>query len=137
MNHAARSAAPALAVALLVASCTGSPNAGVSPHTPATAQAGLNGLSAADLQAIIDSADLPTPNAHDATADKCPKLGCVGAVDSDIVSILKFDASGPAQVYAGSISNSYQVEDAVLVFAATVTEQQKSAYEQAVKRAII
>ena len=137
MNHAARSAALALAVALLVASCAGSSNAGVTSHTPATAKAVLNGLSAADLQAIIDSADLPTPNAHDATADKCPKLGCVGAVDSDTVSILKFDGSGPAQVYAGSISNSCQVEDVVLLFAATVTEQQKPAYEQAVKRAIM
>jgi hypothetical protein len=97
----------------------------------------LNGLSASDVVAAIDSAGLPTPNAHDVTAVKCPKLGCVGAIDSDTVSILKFAGAGPAQLYAGSISNIYQVQDLVLVFGSTVTPQQKAAYEQAVKRAVI
>jgi hypothetical protein len=96
----------------------------------------LNGLSATDILAAIDSAGLPTPNAHDVTAVKCPKLRCVDAVDSDTVSILKFDGGGPAQLYAGAISNSYQLEDVVLVFASTVTVGQKAAYERVLERAV-
>jgi len=124
-------------VGLLGTSCAGAGSFGGPPDTAPTANAVLNGLSASDVVAAIDSAGLPTPNAHDVTAVKCPKLGCVGAIDSDTVSILKFASAGPAQLYAGSISNIYQVEDLVLVFGSTVTQQQKAAYEQAVKRAVI
>jgi hypothetical protein len=82
----------------------------------ATASAVLNTLSAMDIVGTIHSAGLPTPNPIDVTAAKCGKLGCVGEVDSDTVSILKFDHSGAAQRYAATISNSYQIEDIVLMF---------------------
>ena len=84
----------------------------------------------------IHSAGLPTPNPIDVTAAKCDKLGCVGEVDSDTVSILKFDHSGAAQRYAGTISNSYQIEDIVLIFAPTVSANQKQAYERVVQLAV-
>jgi hypothetical protein len=88
-----------------------------------------------DIVGTIHSAGLPTPNPIDVTADKCAKLGCVGEVDSDTVSILTFDRSGAAQRYAGTISNSYQIEDIVLIFAATVSAHQKQAYERVVQLA--
>lgn len=137
MSYPPRLAATAVAATLLLPSCAGPGTRGTTPNTSATATAALNGLSAPQVVAAIDSAGLPTPNAHDVTTAKCPKLGCVGAIDSDTVSILKFGGPGPAELYAGSISNSYQVEDVVLVFAVTVTQQQKAAFEQAVKHAVI
>ena len=57
---------------------------------------------------------MPTPNAHDVTADRCPKLHCIGAIDPEAVLILKFDHTGAAEGYAGAVSNIYQVEDLVL-----------------------
>jgi hypothetical protein len=80
--------------------------------------------------ASIIKAGLPAPNSRDVTALKCPKLHCLSAVDSDTVSILTFPATGPAQLYAGAISNVYQVENVVLTFTATVTPEQKQAYER-------
>ena len=96
----------------------------------------LNVLSATDILAAIDPARVPTPNTHDVAAVKCPKLRGVGPVDSDTVSILRFDGAGPAQLYAGAISNSSQLEDVVLVFASTVTVGQKAACERVVERAV-
>lgn len=127
-------ACAAAALLLTMSACTQSTTQQAAPT--ATGYGQLNGLSADDILGVINSAGMPTPNAHDVTADKCPKLHCVGAIDSDTVSILKFDHSGAAQAYAGAISNIYQVEDLVLVFTAGVTAGQKSAYEQAVQRAV-
>ena len=84
----------------------------------------------------MHSAGLPTPNPIDVTTAKCGKLGCAGEVDSDTVSILKFDHTGAAQRYAGTISNSYQIEDVVLIFAPAVSADQKQAYERVVQLAV-
>jgi hypothetical protein len=86
------------------------------------------------VDAIIE-AGLPTPNLRDTTAVKCPKLQCIQAIETDTVSILKFPATGPAQLYAGAISNAYQLEDVVLTFAPTVSAEQKQDYERVVARA--
>lgn len=131
---ALRLAASTVTVVLAVSACT----RGADPDTatPAPAHAVLNGLSANDVLAAIDAAGMPTPHAHDVTADKCPKLHCVSAIDSDTISILKFDGSGHAQAYDGALSNDYQVEDVVVVFAATVTAAQRAAYERTVERAV-
>jgi hypothetical protein len=133
---AGRAAGVALCLALAVAGCARSPTPPSTPNTSAATSAGLNGLSAMDAVGKVHSAGLPTPNAHDVTSDKCAKLHCVGAVDSDTVSILKFDHTGAAQQYAGSISNSYQLEDLVVVFAPTLTDSEKLAYERALEHAI-
>jgi hypothetical protein len=82
--------------------------------------------------ASITRAGLPAPNARDTTAVKCPRLHCLSAIDSDTVSILKFAATGPAQLYASEISNVYQIEDAVLTFSPTVNPELKQRYRQAV-----
>lgn len=138
MSATARLAAPAFGAAavIFVAACaaSGPPRSG--PSTSATAPAMLNTLSATDIVGTMHSAGLPTPNPIDVTADKCDKLGCVGEVDSDTVSILKFDHSGAAQRCAGTISNSYLIEDIVLIFAPTVSANQKQAYERVVQLAV-
>ncbi len=138
MSATSRLTAPAVgAVAVIfVSACaaSGPPRSG--PSTSATAFAVLNALSAMDVVGTIHSAGLPTPNPIDVTADKCAKLGCVGEVDCDTVSILKFDQSGAAQRYAGTISHSYQIEDIVLIFAPTVSANQKQAYERVVQLAV-
>jgi hypothetical protein len=106
------------------------------PNTePARVPAPLNAVSASEVMASITRAGLPAPNVRDVTTVKCPKLHCLSAIDSDTVSILKFGGTGPAQLYAGSISNVYQVEDTVLTFAPTVTPELKQQYERIVHRA--
>lgn len=138
MTATLRLAAPALGVVLAVSGCASpaSPLAVPSPTSPVPVVMNNLSFSAMDLVGIFHSAGLPTPNPHDVTADKCGALHCIGAVDSDTVSILTFDHSGAAQLYAGTLSNSYQVEDVVLTFAATVTAPQKAAYERVVERAL-
>lgn len=123
----------AVAVLLTLTSCAGHP--ATRATTNSAAGLPLNLLSAKDIEAEIGKAGLPTPNAHDVTKTKCDKLDCVGAIDSDTVSILKFAQSGPAERYAGDIRDSFIVEDIVLVFAPTVTPADRTAYEGVVERA--
>ena len=128
--------ASALGLLLAVSGCAAAASPRGGPSATAAVPAVLNGLSTADLVDTIHAAGLSTPNLHDDTADKCAKLRCIGAVDSDTVSIFKFDQSGAAQRYAGTISDSYQAEDIVLIFAPTMTAPQKAAYERALERAL-
>jgi len=111
---------------------------GVAPApTTARVPASLNNVSVTEVLDAIAKADLPAANPRDVTASKCPKLRCLQAVDTDTVSVLKFPATGPAEIYAGETSDTYHVEDVVVVFTPAVTADQKSAYEQVVKNAIV
>lgn len=108
-------------------------------HGPATPNgqpaipAPLNRVSASDVVDSISKAGLPAPNPRDVTSEKCPKLRCVQEIDTDTVSILKFPSTGPAEQYAGAISNAYQIVDLVVTFGPTVTADQKRAYERVVE----
>ncbi|ORV14928.1 hypothetical protein AWB94_04255 [Mycolicibacterium canariasense] len=126
---------PMLVVAALLAltSCASNPASSTTPAPEAGMP--LNRLSARDVADTITRSGMPTPNAHDVTAAKCPQLHCTGAVDSDTVSIVKFAQSGPAERYAGSTTNSYVVEDIVLVFAEPTSPADRTAYEHIVERA--
>jgi hypothetical protein len=95
----------------------------------------LNGVTASQLIASFTKAGLPAVNSHDVTGEQCPKSHCVQAVGTDTVSVYKFPTTGLAQKYAGSISDVYQVEDLVLVFAPSVTDDLKRDYEEVVERA--
>jgi hypothetical protein len=119
----------AIAIAVLTGCGRTPPGA---PH-PALVPAPLNAVSASDLMSSVTEAGLPAPNAHDVTAVKCPKLHCLSAMDSDTVSILKFGATGPAQLYAAEISNAYQIEDTVLTFSPTVSPDLKQRYRRTVE----
>jgi hypothetical protein len=132
----ARHAKSVVAVLLVTTAC-GYVSVGCDSNlatTPKTAlvPAPLNAVSASDLMASITRAGLPAPNTRDTTAVKCPRLHCLSAIDSDTVSILKFAATGPAQLYVSEIANGYQIEDAVLVFSPMVTPALKQRYRQAV-----
>lgn len=97
----------------------------------------LNDVSVAAVLDAITKAKLPVVNAHDATSSTCPEAGCVQATDTDTVSILKFPSTGRAELYAAAVRDMLQVEDIVVVFAPTVTSEQKSAYGQVIKNAIL
>ncbi len=96
----------------------------------------LNGISASRLIEAFTRARLPTANPRDVTDVKCPRANCLQAIDTDTLSVIKFPTTGLAQKYAGSMSNVYQVEDLVLVFAPAVTAGLKSDYEKVVERAV-
>jgi hypothetical protein len=96
----------------------------------------LNDVSAAAVLDAITKAKLPAVNAHDATDALCPEAGCVEARATDTVSILKFPSTGRAELYASAIPAMMQVEDIVLVFGNTVSDAQKVAYRQVVKKAV-
>ena len=55
---------------------------------------------------------------------------------TDAVSILKFPSTGRAELYASSMPAMTQVEDIVLIFDNSVTDAQRTAYGQVVKKAI-
>lgn len=95
----------------------------------------LNSVSAKQVVDSMAKAGLPVLNAHETTNVECPKLGCLQAIDTDSVLVLKFPTSGSAQKYAGTIGNSYQLEDLVLAFAATVTSDMKRDYDRVAERA--
>jgi hypothetical protein len=124
----------AVLLAVVLAGC-GPRNSG----GPAGAPAGAPLLNTASVAAVLDAikkANLPALNVRDATSTKCQEAGCVQAIDTDTVSILKFPSTGRAELYAAAVPNMMQVEDIVVVFAASLTGEQKAAYGQAVKNAL-
>ncbi len=96
----------------------------------------LNDVSVAEVLNAVTKAKLPALNARDVTASTCPTAGCLEATDTDTVSILKFPSTGRAELYAAAVPDMLQVEDIVVVFAPTLTSEQKAAYGQAVKNAM-
>lgn len=128
--------AVAAALAAVVQACAAHTAVGPAPST-ARVPASLNNVSVTTLLDDFRKADLPAPNARDVTASKCPKLRCLEATDTDTVSVLKFPSTGSAEKYAGEISNIYQVEDVVVVFAPTLTASQRGAYSKLVKKAVV
>ncbi|WP_149438941.1 hypothetical protein [Mycolicibacterium sp. P1-5] len=105
--------------------------------TPTTAGAVmLNNVSAAQVLDAITKAKLPALNARDATASTCPTAGCLEATNTDTVSILKFPSTGRAELYAAAVPDMLQVEDIVVVFASTLSAEQKAAYGQVVRNSM-
>jgi hypothetical protein len=98
--------------------------------------ASLNTTTVANVVESFIAAGLPARNVHDVTGEKCPKAGCIDAVDTDTVSVMKFPSTGTAERYAGSVPNMYLVEDLVLVFAAGVAPDTRGDYQRAAKRSI-
>jgi hypothetical protein len=94
----------------------------------------LNTTSAKQVVDAMKKAGLPVVSAHETTEQVCPKLGCLQAVDTDSVKVLKFPTTGSAQKYIGAIGNSYQVQDLVLVFDSAVTPDMKGDYEKVAER---
>ncbi|WP_131536215.1 hypothetical protein [Mycolicibacterium aromaticivorans] len=123
-------------LAVVLAGCAGQ-EAGAPPRPSAPAgPVILNDASVGSVLSAITKSGLPAANAHDSTASRCPQAGCVQATDTDTVSILKFPSTGRAEIYAAAVPDMLQVEDVVMVFAATVTSEQKAAYGRAVKDAM-
>jgi len=81
-------------------------------------------------------ARLPVAHARDTPAQRCPAIGCTGAVATDAVSVLVFGKSRDAQLYEASSHDSYQIADVVLEFAPTDPSAQRAAYEHIVERAV-
>lgn len=96
----------------------------------------LNTATASGLVAAFTKAGLQVPNPRDVTEAKCPPIGCVEAVDSDTVSVIKFPGTGKAERFAGATSDMYLIEDIVLVFTAAVPAGQRVTYEQIARRAV-
>ncbi|QEN13022.1 hypothetical protein ACRDU6_10360 [Mycolicibacterium sp. ELW1] len=126
-----------LVVAALLTAVSAGCGARDSHPAPTTAGAVLlNNVSVAEVLNAITKAKLPAVNARDETASTCPTAGCLEATDTDTVSILKFPSTGRAELYAAAVPDMLQVEDIVVVFAPTLTSEQKTAYGQAVKNAM-
>ncbi len=106
-----------------------------SSSTSAEMPAPLNGLSAPQVIEDFRKAALPVLNPQEITSVKCLKLRCLQAITTDTVTVFKFPATGIAQRYVGSRSDTYQIEDLVLEFAPTVTDDMKQRYERVVEQA--
>lgn len=118
----------------MVAACA--THAPTTQSSEPTAPAILNTATASGLVAAFTKAGLQVPNSHDVTQAKCPKIGCVEAVDSDTVSIIKFPGTGTAERFAGTTPDMYLIEDIVLVFTPAVAAGQRVTYEQIARRAV-
>jgi hypothetical protein len=130
----------AVAALVLSAALTGCGSRDTGARAPSGGARGpalLNDVSTAAVLDAITKAKLPAVNAHDATDALCPEAGCVEARATDTVSILKFPSTGRAELYASAMPAMMQVEDIVLVFDKTVSDAQKTAYGQVVKRAVM
>lgn len=134
LKAAALLALAAGAAVLALTSCAR--HAASSPTHAPEAVVPLNRLSANDVADVIKRSGMPMPDARDVTAVKCPRLHCIGAIDSDTVSIVKFAGSGPAERYAGSTFHSYVIADIVLMFGPTATPADRAGAERAVAWAV-
>jgi len=129
-----RRVAGSVAIGVTAAAC------GHAPSTaPGTSQGPvkLNDVTSAQVVAAIAKAGLPALNSHDVTAQECPSARCSEATATDTVTVLKFPTTGSAQQYAATVSNAFQIEDLVLVFAPSVTAELKRDYEKVVQRAAV
>ena len=97
----------------------------------------LNDVSVATVLDGIAKAKLPVLNVRDTTSSRCPEAGCVQATDTDAVSILKFPSTGRAELYAAAVPDMLQVEDIVVVYAPTLTGEQKAAYGHVVQHTML
>jgi hypothetical protein len=122
--------------ALVVAACGAQPSGGYHQTSQPRGAVRLNTTTVAELVAAFTDAGLAVPNAHDVGPQKCPQIGCIDAVNTDTVSIIKFPITGKAELYAGSIPNMFLVEDVVLVFSSAVSPDARRAYERVAKDAI-
>lgn len=127
----------AIGIIAALAGCGSRDTGARAPSGSVRGPALLNDVSTAAVLDAITKAKLPAVNAHDATAALCPEAGCVEARATDTVSILKFPSTGRAELYASAIPAMIQVEDIVLVFDKTVSDDQKAAYGRVVKKAVM
>ncbi|MGY4711222.1 hypothetical protein ACXDF8_16935 [Mycolicibacterium sp. CBM1] len=135
LQQVGRRLAIALVAVAALAGC--GPNSNVpAPSTAAAGPVVLNDVSVAAVLDAIGKAKLPAANPRDATASKCPTAGCVQATDTDTVSILKFPSTGRAELYAATMPDMLQAEDVVVIFAPTLTDEQRAAYRRAVKSVV-
>jgi hypothetical protein len=136
-RRASRLLATVVSVAGLAAAACGAQTSGGDHRTgrPSSAVI-LNTTTVGDLVAAFTDAGLAVPNAHDVGPQKCPQIGCIDAVDTDTISIMKFPSTGKAELYAASIPRMFQVEDVVLVFSSAVSPEARRGYEQVAKHTI-
>lgn len=123
----------ALAVSALTA--CGHSATGGRPANTAELPASLNTLSASQVVDDFIKVGLPARNPREVTGQECPKVGCVQAISTDTVSVFKFPATGIGQRFTEGRPNVYQIEDLVLTFTPSVTDDVKRRYEQVVQRA--
>lgn len=136
-RRASRLLATVVSVAgLLVAACGAQTPGGDHRTGRPGGGAILNTTTVGELVAAFTDAGLAVSNAHDVGPQKCPQIGCIDAVDTDTVSIVKFPSTGKAELYAASIPRMFQAEDVVLVFSSAVSPEARRAYEQVAKHTI-
>jgi hypothetical protein len=128
--------AVSIAAAVSVAACSG--GATRDGDGPAVGRGPVSVVATSVDEVLSEFADsgLPAANPRDVSQQKCPQIGCTRAVDTDTVSVMKFPATGPAELYAGSTSNVFQIADLVLVFSPTVSAEQKAEYQRVIKQAV-
>jgi hypothetical protein len=136
VRTASRLLATVVSVAGLVVAACSAQTSGSDHQTRHPSGAILNTTTVGELVAAFTDAGLAVPNAHDVGPQKCPQIGCIDAVDTDTVSIMKFPSTGKAELYAASIPRMFLVEDVVVVFSSAVSPEARRAYEQVAKHAI-
>jgi hypothetical protein len=136
-RRASRLLATAVSVAGLVVAACGAQTPGGGHRTGHPGGgAVLNTTTVGDLVAAFTDAGLAVPNAHNVGPQKCPQIGCIDAVDTDTVSIMKFPSTGKAELYAAAIPRMFQAEDVVLVFSSAVSPEARRGYEQVANHTI-
>lgn len=103
------------------------PQAGVLTGAPM-----LNSVTAAQLVQHLAVAGLAVANSHDVTAQKCPEIKCIEAVDTDTLTVIRFSTTGAAEEYTGTQTGTYQAENVVLAFKPAVPISGRAAYEKVV-----
>ena len=103
------------------------PQAGVLSGAPI-----LNAVTAPQLVHDMAAAGLAVANSHDVTAQKCPDIKCIEAVDTDALTVVKFSTTGAAEEYTGTMTGTYQAENFVLQFKPSVPVDRRGAYEKVV-----
>jgi hypothetical protein len=103
------------------------PQAGVLSGAPI-----LNAVTAPQLVRDMAAAGLAVANSHDVTAQKCPDIKCIEAVDTDALTVVKFSTTGAAEEYTGTMTGTYQAENFVLQFKPSVPVDRRDAYEKVV-----
>ena len=94
-------------------------------------------ITAREAVDVFVEAGLPAPNPRDVTETSCSDIGCAEAVQTDVVTVYRWNANAEALAHAADLQQpAYSLNEFVITFPAE-TEAETSAYANALRGAVV
>ncbi|MEP9390878.1 hypothetical protein ABLE94_01290 [Gordonia sp. VNK1] len=84
----------------------------------------------------VAAAGLPVTGRHTGSAQDCSDAGCGGILITEQFTLMQFESTGRAELYAGEHTDAFQLLNVVVTFPASVSDEQQTRYEDAIEHAL-